>query len=390
MQFAEKDVQKIVNALVQNLRPQEMEKELPGLPAHVLFMCIVYADYVQNGGMLQSLLIKTMGSIKEVVMRNTTDLSVVAFWMSNTFRLLTNMKQFGSDPQFKTQDDTMSRSLCHFDLQEYRMVMSDLLVNIYQTVVKHIEYQVSPLIVPALLEYESINGVGSSTPLKQKNARFNLGGAGAGAGGEGGADGSTSPVPTVSVATILNVLQNALEVLIHHFVEPKLIRQIFHQVFYFINSTMVNNLLLRKDFCHWSKGMQVRYNLTKVEEWARTNNIDGVSEALVESIEITKLLQVNKTRLQDVDVIYETCQKLNPLQIQKILTMYSPDDYEERIPAAVIRAVVERGADRADPSKLMMDSGHVFPVTFPYCPSSPKFPTLNLPKAVDLGFLEKI
>eukprot|EP00053_Salpingoeca_punica_P009393 m.84178 g.84178 ORF g.84178 m.84178 type:complete len:180 (+) comp15007_c0_seq1:1422-1961(+) len=175
-----------------------------------------------------------------------------------------------------------------------------------------------------------------------------------------------------------------------HFVEPKLIRQIFKQIFYFINATLVNNILLRKDCCHWSKGMQVRYNLTKVEEWARKNGLDDVSDQLAEAIEISKLLQVNKTRREDVDVICETCEHLNTLQIQKILTMYTPGDYEERVPTDVIRAVMERGKDKTDPTKLMMDAAQLYPVTFPFSPAAPKFPSIKLPASLCIDCIEKI
>ena len=30
------------------------------------------------------------------------------------------------------------------------------------------------------------------------------------------------------------------------------------QLFYYIGANMMNNLLLRKDMCHWSRGMQIR------------------------------------------------------------------------------------------------------------------------------------
>ena len=31
------------------------------------------------------------------------------------------------------------------------------------------------------------------------------------------------------------------------------------QLFYFICANALNNLLLRKDMCHWMKGMQMRF-----------------------------------------------------------------------------------------------------------------------------------
>ena len=141
LRLADKDVQRVVDDLVLHLSPEALEGELPGLPAHLLFMCILYADHAENAGVLQSLLTKSMSAIKEVVIRNTTNLGVLSFWLANTFTLLCDMKQFSGDPQYQVGAEPEEQCLSSFDLQEYRMVMSDLLVQIYQTVIKHVEHQ---------------------------------------------------------------------------------------------------------------------------------------------------------------------------------------------------------------------------------------------------------
>ena len=48
------------------------------------------------------------------------------------------------------------------------------------------------------------------------------------------------------------------QILAQHAVDPELIKQIFRQLYYFVCSNALNNLLLRKDMCNWSKGMQIR------------------------------------------------------------------------------------------------------------------------------------
>lgn len=66
---------------------------------------------------------------------------------------------------------------------------------------------------------------------------------------------------------------------------------------------------------------QVRFNITKLQEWARENGLDDVGDMFKESVQITQLLQVNKTSVEDVDTILDCCEALNPVQVQKILTM---------------------------------------------------------------------
>jgi myosin-5 len=314
-----------------------------------------------------------MSGIKEVVIQHSTDLALLAFWLANTHRLLGHMKQFSGDAQFQVDPDPSAVNLKTFDLQEYRMVLSDLLVQIYHTVVKNIEHQLTPIMVPGILEYESISSI-HSKPVGRKGR------------GTAASIGQTE----VTIASVTNLLSGVLAEFEKQFLDPKLIKQIFSQLFYVINATIVNNLLLRKDFCHWSKGMQVRYNLNQIEEWARTHSLEEVNERLIEAVQICQLLQANKHKVEDVDTIYETCNQLNPLQVQKILTMYTPGDLEEKVPAVVIRAVVEKGADRADPAKLMMDTSFVFPVTFPFVPSAPKFALMELPHALSIDYLKKI
>jgi myosin-5 len=127
--------------------------------------------------------------------------------------------------------------------------------------------------------------------------------------------------------------------------------------------------------------------LSKIEDWAHEVHLDDIKFHLAEVIEVTQLLQISKTKPEDADHIYSSCPHLNPLQIQKILTMYSPGDYEERVPAAVIRRVVEKGAASADPAKLMIDASHLFPVTFPFVPTTLRFAELQLPNVTYVHLL---
>ena len=58
---------------------------------------------------------------------------------------------------------------------------------------------------------------------------------------------------------IVNRLQFYLQLLNSQNININIIRQFIGQLLYFINATVLNNLILRKDLCHWSKGIQIRY-----------------------------------------------------------------------------------------------------------------------------------
>ncbi|EDQ91224.1 uncharacterized protein MONBRDRAFT_17957 [Monosiga brevicollis MX1] len=366
LKFQEKDIQRIVSALVLRMRP-ETAKAAPQahLPAHLLFMCVLFADYQVNAPMLQGLLTKTMRGLKQVVTQNSTDLQMLSFWLANGYRLLTNMKQFSGDPQFQTRDDPSSMSLKNFDLMEYRRVLSDLLVQIYHTVLKHAELKLQPLTVPGMLEFDSLPGAGGAVASKRSG-------------------------PAVTIGDIFAQLTAVYDALTAQKVEPRLVQSVFRQLYYGMNATMVNTLLLRKDLARLTKGMQVRYNITKIEEWAREHRMESICSVLAESVQLTQLLQCKKTAPEDAQTIFETCTDLNPLQIQKILQMYSPEEFEERVPASLLRAVSDRQLQGQGDGKLLLDTKHIYPVTFPFSPCAPRFPMLELPAEYGLDFLEKI
>lgn len=58
---------------------------------------------------------------------------------------------------------------------------------------------------------------------------------------------------------IVNRLQFYLQLLNSQNISINIVRQFIGQLLYFINATLLNNLILRKDLCHWSKGIQIRY-----------------------------------------------------------------------------------------------------------------------------------
>lgn len=51
---------------------------IPGLPAHILFMCVRYADYLNDADMLKSFMSVTIDGIKQVV--KVGDCLVALYW----------------------------------------------------------------------------------------------------------------------------------------------------------------------------------------------------------------------------------------------------------------------------------------------------------------------
>ena len=77
-------------------------------------------------------------------------------WLSNLLRFLNNMEQYSGEEQFlkfSTQKQA-EQSLRNFDLSEYRRVINDVAIWIYNGVTKLMEEELQPLLVPAIIEHQ--------------------------------------------------------------------------------------------------------------------------------------------------------------------------------------------------------------------------------------------
>lgn len=87
---------------------------IPGLPAHILFMCVRYADSLNDADMLKSLMNSTISGIKQVVKVGTTfltlDLSIMA--ILGTFVEMTRCPDFSHplSPVFGQPHDSSNQS----------------------------------------------------------------------------------------------------------------------------------------------------------------------------------------------------------------------------------------------------------------------------------------
>ena len=61
------DEDKVIQSLITDMNPESMADAIPGLPAHILFMCIRHADHVNDDRRMQSLLSNSINSIRKVV-----------------------------------------------------------------------------------------------------------------------------------------------------------------------------------------------------------------------------------------------------------------------------------------------------------------------------------
>ncbi|XP_077174238.1 unconventional myosin-Va isoform X2 [Paroedura picta] len=379
LEYKKEDEPKLVKNLILDLKPRGVAVNLiPGLPAYILFMCVRHADYLNDDQKVRSLLTSTINGIKKILKKRGDDFETVSFWLSNTCRFLHCLKQYSGEEGFMKHNTTRQNEHCltNFDLAEYRQVLSDLAIQIYQQLVRVLENILQPMIVSGMLEHETIQGVSGVKPTGLRKRTSSIADEG-----------------TYTLDSIIRQLNAFHSIMCQHGMDPELVKQVVKQMFYIIGAVTLNNLLLRKDMCSWSKGMQIRYNVSQLEEWLRDKNLmtSGAKETLEPLIQAAQLLQVKKKTDEDAEAICSMCNALTTAQIVKVLNLYTPvNEFEERVTVSFIRTIQMRMRDRKDTPQLLMDAKHIFPVTFPFNPSSLALETIQIPASLGLGFLTRV
>lgn len=373
-EFRKEDTNVIIRHLVIELKPRIAVTLLPGLPAYILFMCIRHTDCINDDDKVRSLLTEYLNAVKRVL-KKRDDFDSRVLWLSNTLRLLHNMKQYSGDKPFQIENTPRQNEQClrNFDLSEYRVVLSNVALWIFNNLVTNLKERIQALTVPALLEHEAI-----SVPTGPGRPRSSS---------MGGEPDSTQQ----KLDKLLGELTSVHKTLQYHGVDPEVVVQLFKQLFYFMCASALNNLLLRNELCRWTKGMQIRYNMSHLEQWGRDRRLETASEALQPIIQASQLLQARKTD-EDVNSVCEMCNKLSANQIVKILNLYTPaDDYESRVPVSFIKKVQDKLKERGENNEqLLMDLKYSYPVRFPFNPSDIRLEDIEVPEVLHLPMLKKV
>ncbi|XP_034391297.1 unconventional myosin-Vc isoform X2 [Cyclopterus lumpus] len=381
LEYRREDESRLIQNIILDLKPKGVVVNvIPGLPAYILFMCVRHADYLNDEVRLKSLMNAIIGAVKQVIVSNNKNFELLSFWLSNMYQLLNCLKQYSGEEEFLKQNTPRQKKNClqNFDLSEHRQILSDLAIQIYHQFVSIIEDTLIPAIVPGLLEHESLQGISSMKPTgfrKRSNSIYE--------------DSETHTIS--SIVQQLSVFHSTMS---QHGMEQGLINQAVKQMFFLVGATTLNNIMLRKDMCSCRKGMQIRCNISYLEEWLKDKELQSSNsiDTLMPLSQAAWLLQVNKSTDDDAKEITEKCTELNSVQIVKILNSYTPiDDFEKRVTSSFVRKVQSLLQDRdGSSSQLMLDSDYRFQVTFPFCPSSQALELLQVPSSLHLSFLTRI
>lgn len=338
----------VTMGLIRNLKIPSPTTTPPPTDKEVLFPAylinLVTSEMWNNGFVKESerFLANVMQSIQQEVMQHEGDEAINpgAFWLSNVHEML-SFVFLAEDwyEQQKTDNYEYDRLL-----EIVKHDLESLEFNIYHTWMKVLKKKLHKMIVPAIIESQSLPGF-----VTNESNRFL------------GKLLQSNSAPAFSMDNLLSLLNNVYKAMKAYYLEDSIITQTVTELLRLVGVTAFNDLLMRRNFLSWKRGLQINYNITRIEEWCKSHDMPEGTLQLEHLMQATKLLQLKKATLNDIEIIQDICWMLSPNQIQKLLNQYLVADYEQPINGEIMKAVASRVTEKSDVLLLtavdMEDSG---------------------------------
>ncbi|RPD65761.1 hypothetical protein L226DRAFT_608721 [Lentinus tigrinus ALCF2SS1-7] len=304
-------------------------------------------------------LANVMQTIQSHVMSFTSEDAIIpgVFWLSNVHEMLSFICVAESD-MLQGIGPGEENAVRPFEWADYERLVSvvkhdldSLEYNIYHTWMLETKKRLSKMVIPALIESQSLPGF---TTTDGGGRLFNrlL---------------SSNHQPAYSMDDILNLLNKVWRSLKSYYMEESVVQQVITELLKLIGVTSFNDLLMRRNFSSWKRAMQIQYNITRIEEWCKSHDMPEGTLQLEHLMQATKLLQLKKSTPADLEIIYDVCWMLTPTQIQRMCTNYYVADYETPISPEILRVVASRVSpnDRNDHLLLAPETEEVGPYELP-------------------------
>ncbi|KAJ3327689.1 Myosin type-2 heavy chain 1 [Blyttiomyces sp. JEL0837] len=340
----------IIDALITNLRiplPSTQtvatKKEI-FFPAHLIGTCMNQLLQHDLGARMQAVMSNVMKAIQNLTMKFEDDY-VSAFWLSNCFELL-SVVRFTQDKESHEQSRRRLQagrrgsdaSESERALDKVRNDLDYILIEIYHGWIKELKKRLANMIVPAVIENQSLPGY----ICKQS-------------GGIWGKWGKSSATSQFTIEQLLNFLSKLSKTMRCYYMEESMTRQILTELLRVIGVSAFNHLLMRKNFCTWKRGVQIQYNVSRLEEWCTSHGIAEATLHLQQLLQAAKLLTLNKTSPQDIETIFDVCFLLNPTQIKKLLSLYYAADFDSPLSPELLKIVASRAILNEKSDVLLLD-----------------------------------
>jgi hypothetical protein len=341
--FQENELNRILDIVITNMTPQRSPSQKP-VPANMIFLSARYAHYHSSPDLLAKLLITAMDKINDVVETHQWDMTILAFWISNATLLLHYLKK----------DAGLSESTGEFQLQ-----LAELINEIFILIIRDAERRIDKVLDAAMLDHETIPGFEDiafqdewklfkrKATVKEEPAdkRFR----------------PPSPKQRAKPAprNVTSLLSSTLFVLDLYDIHSVITSQIVAQLFYWLGAELFNRIMSNRKYLARTKAMQIRMNISILEDWARQNNrkpdhyehgsMNSTGETTVEAarrhlapvIQLLQWLQCFSSLGQDdLEGLVGTLQQLTRLSTAQLIHAvkhYRPEVGEKGLPKSAMR-----------------------------------------------------
>ncbi|CAG8434581.1 5359_t:CDS:2 [Diversispora eburnea] len=334
--FSHEDIHHILQTVVINMQPIRNKTQKP-VPANVLFLSARFAHYFSSPELLESLLFEVIFAIDQAVKTRPDDMTLLSFWISNCTLLLYYLKK----------DTGLAAATV-----EYQLRISEQLHEIYVLLVKDAQKRIERVLEAAMLEFDTIPGMddvrfeGEWSVFRSFTRRSRSPQSTYSSSSKRSSDISlrrhsslrTSSSPrqrgVPSPRNITSLLSSTLFILQTYEVHPMIVEQVLNQLFYYMSCELFNKILSRKKYMCRSKAMQIRLNVSAIEDWVRTNNLSlNLITHFQPLIQLLQLLMC-WSQMTDFAILVQTTKELNlinPAQLKRVSKNYRYEVNEPRI-----------------------------------------------------------
>ncbi|KAF2147306.1 uncharacterized protein K452DRAFT_304168 [Aplosporella prunicola CBS 121167] len=352
--FQENELDRILDIVITNMTPMRSPTQKP-VPANILFLGARYAHYHASPELLEKLLISAMDKINDVVEKHQWDMTILAFWISNATLLLHYLKKDAGTVEATT---------------EFQAELAELINEIFILIIRDAERRMDKVLDTAMLDHETIPGFEDvtfqhewkifKTKSKPKapepiEKRFR------------------PPSPKrraqVSPRNITSLLSSTLFVLDLYDIHSVITAQILSQLLYWLGAELFNRIMSNRKYLARTKAMQIRMNVSTIEDWARTNNrqpehyengamtatgentMDAARRHVAPVVQLLQWLQCFSSLGEDVESLKATLEqlpRLTPQQANHTVKYYRPEVGEKSLPKPAIKFLMDREKEAAD------------------------------------------
>ncbi|KAI8337239.1 P-loop containing nucleoside triphosphate hydrolase protein [Chlamydoabsidia padenii] len=270
-------------------------------PAHVIDLCLALMWKLGDLAESEQFIFSTLDVIRKHCQEQSGDdaLAVYLYWLTNSHELLSLL--YITEP-FKTS--THQHAVDQV-VNKIKYELQRLQVDLFGLVMKDVHIKLNRMAIPAVIESQSLPGF-----LATDSGRM------------------FSNQAAFTMDDLIRYFDHTMTLLGHYQLEISTKEQVVNEMVKYIGVACFNDMMVRRNYNSWKRAMQIQYNLVQLEDWCKEKNIPDAILELEYLTQATKLLQLKKTSLDDIQIIYDVCWTLSPTQIQKLMQNYHVAEYE--------------------------------------------------------------